>query len=229
MTRQCVYEGRCAQYDRRSGMPADSGLHPLCSECCRAVRIDLGLLTYDYVDLSQLIARRDQPPDARIARPKPKSQPPIDLDVDSLRADIAETLWIWQQAVSWARGLPAPDQDMAARAGWRVAFAVAALLPRVQLWADLPPIGAFHDGRDEPLTWMDGFAGIERLRMLHRRARRHAAIVPTNISLPGQCPQCSTHSLFRADGTDNVSCGNCRRMWPYDEYSLYVKLEISAE
>lgn len=192
------------------------------------VQFDIRCLTFDYVDLSQLIARTEQPSDAKIARPKPKSQPPIDLDVDDLRTRITETVWIWQQALRWASGLPALD-NAPARDGWRVSVAVAALLPRVQLWADLPPVGAFHDGRDEPLTWVDGFNGIERLRQLHRQARMRAGLTPKNISLPGECPQCGTHALYRRDGTDAVSCGNCRGSWTYDDYSRYVRLMIVSE
>lgn len=227
MSALCLLATQCVAFDRRTGVAAETiGRRSLCPDCERVCHSDVALLRYDYVDLSQLIARREGHGDAKIARPKPRSQPPIDLDVDALRTEIAQALWTWEQPVRWAAGLP-PRSTSPARDGWRVDNAVAVISPRVELLASLPEIGAYHDGRDAPMTWVDGLGGLTRLRELHRYARRHTGLIVANVGLPGECPKCAAHALYRRHGCDDVTCGNCRSAWEYAEYSRYVRLMIA--
>lgn len=227
MSALCVMASGCVALDRASGLSAPAFTRALCEDCERVAHSDVSLLRYDYVDLSQLIARQDAPGDAKIARPKPRSTPPINLDVDALRSEIATTLWIWEQPVRWAVGLPPRPPAGATRDGWTVDHAVRVIAPRVQVLAALPEIGAYHDGRDQPMAWVDGLTGLTRLRDLHRRSRHHTGLLARNVALPGECPKCAAHALSRRDGTEAVTCGNCRGSWSYEEYSRYVMLVIA--
>lgn len=218
MTALCVMGEECIAFDRTSKVPAPVVGRHLCAACELHYRRAVTLLVYDYVDLSQLIARRDGHSDVKISRPKPTSIPPIDLGIDALRAEIVTVLLVWEYDIRRAAGLRwrLPSN---ARAGYNVQAAAAVVAPRVDLLAGLGEVGG----------WETGVQALTRLAGLHQRARRATGLTDPAIRLPGDCPTCTVPSLIRSAGEDTVWCATCAGVWPYAEYRLWVSMMIRPE
>lgn len=205
-------------------MVAD-GNRALCHSCEERYRRIVGLLVYDYVDLSQLIGRRSRLPEEHLSRPKAASVPPIDLWIEALRRDIAFSLSVWEPHVREDAGLP-QRATLNAREGFNVDAAVRTIAPRVDLLAAIERVYARHDGVQLPPTVRDGIEGLSRLAALHDLTRRVTGVAKTGWTLPGDCPECHVSALRRYDGEEWVSCGACRRTWPYVEYQRWVRLVV---
>lgn len=64
-------------------------------------------------------------------------------------------------------------------------------------------------------------AGREALE-LARRAERAAGFDRLVHRLPAPCPSCDALTLTREDGSDQVECRACGRVWPEDDYRRLV-------
>lgn len=217
MSQFCTLGAFCDSRDRKTGRPGESHGYNLCELCAEKALGDVAGLLYDFVDLSQVIARRDGRSDVKISRPKPESIPPIDLAVDTMRSDVEQALLRAEMMVRYADQLPARDGSNA-RAGYNVDQAVRIVLPRLELLAGLYLL-------QPPVT---GPAVINELRSLHRRARTLLGRNELKVALPGACPKCKVvSSLSRRDGSDTVSCGSCEHRMTRDQYQQAVTLVVT--
>lgn len=216
MSAFCILGENCSVYDRRQKIPGVTYGYVLCDGCWDSAHQMLSGLPLDYLDLSQLIPRSASPTEAKIARPRPSSVPPLDLNAFTLRSDIAWTLLLWEGHVRWSEN--SPPRDVRAREGFNVDVAVRHLSTRINVLAALPPIDDFHDGRDAEPYEMDGAQGLLRLHALHRRARAFCGLAKKLVKLPGECFACGVPALRREEGGDKVWCGHCRAAWAHDEY-----------
>jgi hypothetical protein len=216
----CVLGAECEWYERG---PSPSHGFNLCDGCTTHCRADVSALVYDYVDLSQVIARRDGHSEAKISRPKPSSTPPIDLAVDTLRSDITGALLTAELVVRQALALSARP-NLHVRDGFNVQQAAGLVAAHVDALAGLavPPWAAAADNMD-----LTGADLLMRLRSLHSRARRTAGLADLTVALPGYCPKCQAQALSRRDGCDTVHCGSCRFAWPWAEYQRHVTLVVT--
>lgn len=216
MSQLCLLAEQCERFDTIAKLPATTDGRNLCETCERHCAGDINALVYDYVDLSQLIAKRNTIVESDITRPRPRSTPPIDLRIDTLRSDIALALIVAEVAVRRACQLPArPNRHV--RDGFNVQQAVRVVAPRTDLLAGLDT-----DDPDEP-----GTALLGRLRALHRTARRVTGVAELRIALPGICPKCQMHALSRRDGSETVTCGGCGFAWAWADYQRHVTLQVT--
>lgn len=213
----CVLGENCSVYDRHSKVAGVSLRNPLCEGCRNRADRDLNLLRYDYVDLSQLIAKKDGHSEAKIARPKPESSPPLDVGVLTLRSDIAASCFeaeIRLRAYSGDR--PRPPENV--REGWGLDASIRYLRPRLEELALMPAIA-------------DLISGVEYLlefSTLHRRARKVCGLDPRTIGLPGDCPQCHTPTLRRHDDdAERVWCGRCNLHLSKDDYYAAQRMQFA--
>jgi hypothetical protein len=176
----------------------------------------LNLLRYDYVDLSQLIAKRGGVSDAKIARPKPGSVPLIDVEVFTLRSDIAGVARHAELGLRRHLGGAAYAPENV-REGYALSSSVAYLSPRVDDMARMPAILGLWAA--EVPSRLDGAGLLVLLGDLHRRARRVCGLEPKIIGLPGDCPRCAMTLLRRYDDDPGrIWCGFCNLQMTGHEY-----------
>lgn len=212
MSRLCTLGGFCNGRDQHKGWPAYSHGYNLCELCAEKTLGDVAALVYDFVDLSQIVARRQGHSDTKISRPKPESVPPIDLAVDTLRSDIERTLLLAEEQVRVTQRLPVRGGTANARAGYNVDQAVKIILPHLDALAGT----------------ILGVEVISELQWLHRQARKLLGRIELKVALPGACPKCKViSSLSRRDGSDTVSCGSCEHRMTRDQYQKAVTLVVT--
>lgn len=218
----CVLGENCSVWDRHSELPGVSLYNPLCEGCRNRAASELNLLRYDYVDLSQLIPKRDAHSEAKIARPKPESSPPLDVAVLTLRSDIA-----WHCRVAEVR-LRAFRNDrerfaLPVREGFGLEASVRYLQCRADELARMPGMANVDDET--------GFSGVDYLVLfgdLHRRARKVCGLDPRTVTVPGWCPTCGVSSLRRHDDNpDKVWCGRCRLTLSKEDYYQAQRMQFA--
>lgn len=221
MSQLCALGENCDRFDRKTGVPGETFGYNLCNTCFAHSTADISALVYDYVDLSQIIARKDGHSEAKISRPKPASTPPIDLAVFTLRDDIE---WVLLQAEYEVRHMEGgPQRDTAhARGGHNVSTSVPFLLDRLEKLAGLK-----NPSRKNPAPPDTGPEIIHALRRFHMHARRILGRDELNIALPGACPQCHAPRLSRRDGSETVTCAACGVAIPWTVYQKLVTLAIT--
>lgn len=222
----CAFGSDCPEIDAVSGVPPATD-RELCSRCEIHSSRDVGRLPLDYVDLAQLLERRQGHADAKIARPAPASTPPIALHIDALMRDIAWRLEVWEPPVREAAGLSAVPRT-AQRHGFVVQQAAATIACRVTVLAGLPPTWGYDAGLDAGPVLRSGLQGLAGLRELHRRSRGLLGLTRRTIRLPGDCSRCGAWALRRDEGTDTVYCDECHQRWTLTEYERYVGLMVTA-
>ena len=223
MSSFCRLAEQCENYDRVSHLPGLSLGYNLCDPCLAHSTGDVSALIFDYLDLSQLIARRDGHSESKISRPKPASMPPIDLNIDTLRRQMAVALVDAEMMLRRACGIPVRI-NLHVRDGFSVQQAVSFLAPRVDALAGVSAVPGWTDEGDPP----SGVQVLLSLRDLHRTAQRVVGVTDLTISLPGPCPRCHVSALSRRNGSGTVDCGSCRYAWPWDEYQKHVTLQVTA-
>jgi hypothetical protein len=216
----------CYAFDSRSRVANATYGHNTCELCHTRFLGVLSALVFDYVDLSQIIARRQGHSDAKIARPKPESVPPIDLTVDTLRSDIAWGLRSCEFVLRDARRQRVVNLGPS-REGHRVQRAARLVTAHLDEFAGLPLPAWFPlDGDDDGAAVL-GADALLSLRRLHERARRLLGITDLVISLPGYCEVCRSATLRRRNGSDTVHCGACLDAQTWPEYQARVKLAVT--
>lgn len=221
MNNLCLFADECDSYHHG---PAFTDGRNLCRECERGTARDIGLLVYDFVDLSQLTPRERTAPEVRIARARAGSQLPLSLRILTVRDNIVDLLTHWERvlatgAVTWRPSEPVRD-------GYAVQRAVGVVAPQVDRVAGVD-LRAYPD---QPTHLDVGVLGLLELRTLHRRAAAYTALTARVVGLPGECPDrtCRARRLTRREGGGTVSCGRCGGRWAYEDYQRYVTLRVSA-
>lgn len=225
----CLLGENCVVYDPGADMPGLAETHFLCLGCHEATRNTLNLLRYDYVDLSQIIAKIDARSDGKIFRPKPESAPPINMAVFTLRGDIAWYVGMLAITVRRATGGAPRIHHMPVREGYALDHDVRYLVERVPAIASLPATEAhWLSSMDTPQPY-DGRDMVMQLSWLHRAARRLCGTETRTITVPGHCPDCQTPSLRReSDDTDKIWCVHCRIKLSQDEYLAAIRLQLPS-
>ncbi len=223
----CRFDEKCAVYDRHlqlSGMASGSFL---CYRCRSRSENYLNLLRYDYVDLSQHLPPADRRGDAKIFRPKPGPQIPMDLTVYTLRGEIAWYLTRLAHSVRSVLGQGRFSADPPAhwgtsypvREGFAVDQAVRFLTPRVDAVAGLGNMVSTWTQRSAAETALDGLQLLDRVAFLHHTARRLVGVEPKTVHVPGYCPKCQVPSLHRsADDEQVIWCVSCRASFDQQTY-----------
>lgn len=175
------------------------------------------MLRYDYVDLSQLIPKKDSFSESKISRPKPESSPPLDIAVFTLRSDLA---WYCVGAEVRLRSrlgmLHAGYRPM--REGYGLDAAVRFLSPRVDELAAMPAMADLISGVEYLMAFSD----------LHRRARKVCGLDPRTISVPGDCPKCLTPTLRRHDDNpDRIWCARCPTVMTKQGYYAATRMQYA--
>lgn len=220
----CLLGENCSVFDRVTKTPGLSLHNPLCEGCHSKAKRELNLLRYDYVDLSQLIPKRDVQSEARIARPKPSSKPPIDMAVFTLRSRIAGVCVgvevVLRQRLGMLHSGPLP-----AREGYALTAAIRYLEPRICDVARLPAMaGDFCDEGDD----FDGPQIILFFSTLHARARKVCGLEPRTVRVPGFCPSCSVPALQRLDDDeDRLWCSYCSARMSRVEYYAAQRMQFA--
>jgi hypothetical protein len=191
----CVLGENCSVFDKHTKTSGITRNNPLCEGCRNRARRELDLLRFDYVDLSQLIPKRNGYSEAKISRPKPESSPTIDVSIFTLRSQVAELARAAEESVRIRLGMLHSSSVMV-REGFALTSAIAFLYPRVDELALTPAVPA---GWDDDLEDLDGPQVLYTFGVLHRRARRVCGIDPKTVAVPGLCPSCSVPGLRRHD------------------------------
>jgi len=224
MTTFCFLGENCSVFDRHSKTPGISLRNPLCEGCRNRARRELNLLRYDYVDLSQLIAKSDRLSEAKISRPKPESSPTIDLAVFTLRSEIAES--VDAAALALRHHLGSPEFCLQMREGYALSDAIHYLDPRVDDLALLPASAQVWVG--EEYAWLSGAELLVRFGALHRRSRRVCGVDPATIAVPGVCPFCAVPSLRRYDDDpERYWCAACHMNLGREQYYAAQRMQFA--
>src|SRR5215218_7105540 len=201
----CILAEDCFVFDRLTSTSGSAYRNSLCEGCRNRAERELNLLRYDYVDLSQIIAKKDGHSETKISRPKPESSPTLDLEVVTLRSQIADVVHDAETAVRVH--LHMAYVPLPAREGYLLAGGIAYLSPRVNDLARMPPSAGRWGVVDEVL---DGRQILVLIGALHRRAQRMCGITPRTLTVPGSCPRCRGPSLRRHDGDpEQIWCVTC--------------------
>lgn len=220
----CVLGENCSVFDRHTRTSGISLSNPLCEGCRNRARRELDLLRFDYVDLSQLIAKTDGHSEAKISRPKPESSPTIDLGVFTLRSQIAELARAAEQAVR-IRLAMLHSAMRNVREGFALSSAVHFLYPRVDELAKTPTVPTrFDDDCDD----LDGPQTLYLIGVLHRRARRVCGVDPRTVQVPGFCPSCSVPGLRRFnDDPERYWCAACHTQFGQQDYYAAQRMQFA--
>lgn len=207
MNSECAFGADCESNPHTAWISTGG---KLCRECAANTCRDIGLLVYDYVDLSQRIPKNNRLPETRIARPKPGSTVPLDLRIITVRETIVDQLIHWEARVRLHLREPEPSRQ--ARDGFLVQRAALTVGAHVRLIAGLP----------------DGLDGLRALRITHRRAVKIVARTVRTVPLPAECPDrtCRQRRLSTREGTQVVTCAGCGGRWSLDDYERYVTLRV---
>jgi hypothetical protein len=226
MSSHCLFDEMCFDYDSTTRMAATTFGYNLCPMCHTRSVGAVSALVFDYVDLSQMIERRQGHSDSKIARPKPESAPPIDLVVDTLRSDIAEALESCEYVVREVRREHVASLG-ATRQGHRVQRAARLVSRHVEQFAGLALPAWFQISDDDGGPPFCGVDALLMVRRLHDQARRLLGVTDLVITLPGYCERCRLSTLRRRNGSDTVQCAACMAVQPWSEYQKRVTLTVT--
>jgi hypothetical protein len=220
----CVLGENCSVFDRHTKTSGLSLRSPLCEGCRNRARRELDLLRFDYVDLSQLIAKSDGRSEAKISRPKPESSPTIDLSVFTLRSQIVELARAAETAVRIRQHTPSTASPWV-REGFALSSSIAFLYPRVDELALTASVPARWD---DDLGDLDGPQTLYTVGVLHRRARRVCGVDPRTIRVPGLCPSCSAPTLCRHDDDpQRLWCAACHIQLDEQQYYAAQRMQFA--
>jgi hypothetical protein len=216
----CSLDANCSVFDRATKLPGIARTSEICQGCVNRSRRELGMLRYDYVDLSQLIVPADSRSDAHIFRPKPESSPPIDLHAFTLRSQIAEAVVATEEAVRRLAGYRANCAPT--REGWAVDHAVRFLSERIDSIASVRSVFYGPESDADGLTMLLEFGG------LHRAAQRVVGLLAPTVGLPGDCPKCAVPALRRrADVENHVWCAHCHLSMTRVDYYRACQMQFA--
>ncbi len=207
----CHFADQCTVYDSTRKLSGMTGrLSNICEGCRGRAEREIGLLKFDYVDLSQLIPTAGmRTNEAQIYRPKPQSSPPLNMNAYALRSEVAWLLLSMEHAVRQVMADTAAMVPSTAREGYRLDAAVRYLQVRVVDVARLPAMVQCWSSHDEQPSALGGLDLLLRVTRVHHAARTMLGLQPRRIKVPGQCPGCQLWTLTRVEDSERVSCMAC--------------------
>lgn len=221
----CSMAVACAVYDARLRVAGVCISASICEGCRNRATSELRMLRIDYVDLSQEILKNPVKTDVRIFRPRPQSSPPLDMQVLTLRHDIANAAILADAALRRRFGPPGPRWSGPVREGVALDHALRHLEANVERLAGL---GAIHGCWDLSSGLSEALSGPQvllRMGMLHRRARTVLGLAPVTITLPGECPSCRVPALRRHDDDpERIWCAACKAKLDRNRYISAIGL-----
>lgn len=220
----CVLGANCSVYDRSKKIAGVSLHKQLCEGCRMRAVSELNLLRYDFVDLSQMIPKRDSIPEANIARGKPESSVPFDVAVFALRDEI---VWTLTKAEDHLRALLGDDIGVRvpARDGYAIEASVRYLVTRVD---ELTALSAMYGPVGEDMENLSGVDLLSRFGSLHRRSRRACGLDAGVVSVPGYCPGCGLTSLRRHDDEPGrIWCARCPQRLGQEGYYAAQRMQFA--
>lgn len=204
MTGFCVLGARCAVFDAKAKVAGLSYTRALCHACHSRASVEINLLRYDYLDLTNQLPVKDQRNEVQIFRPKPESRPPMDLEVFSLRTEIVQAVVRAATVAGWR------SNAAGVREGFALDVAASALRARLDDLAEVGVTEGWWNGRTGLCEALSGPEVLMRLGALHRRARRLTGVDSPILRIPGDCPSCCAAALRRReDNTEWIWCSSC--------------------
>lgn len=251
--RTCAAGDRCRDYDFQAKHPAllaDPRV-PLCADDLMVAERDVKVLTYDYIDLEQMLppgtVRALDSQSGRAATREPP--PPLRTNVEELQRTIWWVTTTWAELLVERHQLADPpyqrrvhpdDPPTRVRDGYAVKWAVGVLTPRVRDLAMVGPVELADYPVLDPeqsiqhgsvtIATLTGVEGVLHLCALHARVRRMLGINRRTTRVPGRCG-CNRDGnfLYRDEPRYEqdpcpVYCGACPNQWTAGEYDQYVGL-----
>lgn len=220
----CSLGANCSVWDSRLKMPGVSISIPICEGCRNRTLSELQMLRLDYVDLTQMLPPSSSPAEVRIFRPKPESRPPLDMQVFTLRHQIAHVVLLADCAVRERYG---PRLAPPAREGAALDHALRHLGTRVGDLARLSGVEGYWDPSAELTAILDGPGMLLLFGALHRRARVQLGLNAATLAMPGECPSCQVAALRqRADEPQRLWCQACKTVLDRRSYLEIVSMRI---
>lgn len=200
----CVLGARCSVYDATARVAGLSYTRPLCPGCHSRASVEINLLRYDYVDLTNQLPLKDGRNEVQIFRPKPESRPPMNVEAFDLRTEIVQAVVRAAFVAGW-RANPAGQRE-----GFVLDAAAQALRARLDDLAGVGETEGWWNSRTGLTEALSGPEVLMLLGVLHRRARRLCGLDAPILCIPGDCPGCCASSLRRRqDNTDWIWCASC--------------------
>jgi len=187
----------------------------LCPLCIQSVVVASKHLWDDYLALHRSIGDVSiTPPAGGIRTPSPTPAALINIHIDALMTDIADTAH--RCAVLIAEQLGA-DEPLEHRVGRNLDLIEA----NVPVLLDIPEheAMAWHRGGE---TWgytlQDGIGLALRLVGLHRSATATLGTTRGRDRMPLPCPRCEEQRLGRWHGAETIDCAACGAEWNETDY-----------
>lgn len=200
----CVLGAWCSVFDRQAKVAGLSYTRPLCPGCHSRASVEINLLRYDYVDLTNALPLSDRRGEVQIFRPKPESRAPMDLEVFSLRTEIVHAVVRAATVAGWR------SNAAGVREGFALDVAANALKARLD---DLAAVGVTEGWWNSRTGLTEALSGPQVLMLLgslHRRARRLTGVDAPILRIPGDCPGCCASALRRReDNPEWIWCASC--------------------
>lgn len=251
--RTCAAAERCRNFDhqRKHGALLADPRTPLCPDCLMVAERDVRTLTYDYIDLEQML-----PPsmgralDSQSGFGRSEEVPaPIRTYVEALQRTIWWVTTAWAEVLVERHRLADPpwlgredddDPQRRVRDGYAVKWAVDLLTPRLPdlarvdeaVFADYPDVDPEDATRWASVEWvaLTGAQGVLHLQWLRNRARATLGRVRRTTRVPGRCGcRRDGNFLYRDEPRFErdpcpVYCGACNQTWTPEQYEQYVGL-----
>ncbi len=183
-----------------AGQPRPTIAHMmLCTGCTRRLEQHLAEMPARLHLVQALHDGRQSP--RRSDRPGGDAPVPVNVDAFDLLQAAPAVLGSWVLLVCEERSLRGPDnpENLAAWLLGQLDWLVRQL-------------------------WVDDMA--EEVSDLARAAERLCRVDEHRHRLEPPCPSCSARELGRWDGTEQVDCGSCGRVWPEKHYRAFVRLAL---
>jgi len=252
-SRRCAADRRCRNFDHQRQQPAllANPAVPLCADCLMVAERDVRNLTYDYVDLEQMLPQPiGRALDTQSGFGATREAPvPMRLQVDELQRSLWWVTTCWAEVLAELHRLADPpwlgrhavaDPRRRVRDGYAVKWAVGVLAPRVRELARVGPVELADYPELNPdqatqhgsvaVAELTGAQGVLHLCWVHGRVRRMLGINRRTTRVPGRCG-CGKDGnfLYRDEPRYErdpcpVYCGACTNQWTTEQYEQYVGL-----
>lgn len=209
----CIMGPHCSVFDAVLKIPGVVYFQPICEGCRTRTVGELRMLRLDYLDLTQALPKSDRRNDVTIFRPKPESSLPLNLQVFTLRHQIAHAVILAEASV---RGVPRPGPVREAVA---MSEALYYLENHVGPLASLTATEDYWDVDSGLTDVLDGPQVLLWFTALHRRARLILGLAPRTVGVSGYCPRCSSAQLCRhEDDESRYWCAACKLTMDRETY-----------
>ncbi|WP_418346187.1 hypothetical protein [Rhodococcus pyridinivorans] len=182
----------------------------LCPSCIRSAVAAAENLWHDYLELYRSVGDTTViAPATGVRAPSPDPAAPINIHIEALMTDIADTAHRCAVLIAERLGVTEPDER-----------AVTLSLQLVESNIDVllhvpahPAMGWLPGGESWGPITQDGVGLALRLIELHRSARATLGVTRGRDRMPLPCPRCEEQRLGRWHGADIIDCGACGSTW----------------